>query len=317
MDHPAHPGGPALPTPRERFRGALLGLAAGEAMGAPAEFLTPEQILERFGVLTEMVGGGVYEVDPGESVDATDMMLCLAESLADVGGFDAEDVIERYRAWFESHPRHVSLTVRAALISYCAGTQLDLASRRAFEILGGPRAGNGSLIRCAPLGLRYSGDAQARHEISRRESSLTHFDRLAAWSCSAFNDLLAAAVHGDLAEEVPSIAASYDDEDLRVSTMLRDTLLMEPEEVRSSSFVLDTLQTALWTVLRSSDFEHAVTVAVNMGYDSCAVGAVTGALAGAVYGERGIPARWLAALRERERVAAVADRLADQTLGDA
>ncbi len=113
---------------------------------------------------------------------------------------------------------------------------------------------------------------------------------------------------------MPAIAATYDDEDLRVSAMLRDTLVMEPEEIRSSSFVLDTLQTALWTVLRSADFEHAVTVAVNMGHDSCAVGAVTGALAGAVYGEGGIPGRWLDTLRDRERVTAVADRLTDQAL---
>ena len=314
MDVPAHAGTPAAPTRRERFRGALLGLAAGEALGAPAEFLTPEQSLERHGVLTEMVGGGVYEVEPGETVDATEMMLCLAESMADVGAFDAEDVIGRYRAWFESHPRHVGLTVRAALISYCAGTHLDLASRRAFEILGGPRAGNGSLIRCTPLGLRYSGDAESRHEASRRDSTLTHFDRLAGWSCSAFNDLITAALHGDLAEEVPSIAATYDDEDLRVSATLRDTLVMEPEEVRSSSFVLDTLQTALWTVLRSTDFEHAVTLAVNMGRDASAAGAVTGALAGAVYGEAGIPERWLDQLQGRERIAAVAERLAEQSL---
>ena len=299
------------PTQRERFRGALVGLATGEAMGAPAEFLTAEQILDTYGVLTEMIGGGVYDLPPGESVDATEMMLCLAESLADTGEFDPEDVIARYRQWFESQPLHVSLTVRAALISYRAGTHWDLASRRAFEILGGPRAGNGSLIRCAPVGLAYCGDAVTRHAISLRESTLTHFDRLAGWTCAAFNDLISAALHGDLAAQVPDIAATIDDEDLRVSRMLRDTLVMEPEEVRSSSFVLDTLQTALWTVLRSADFEHAVTVAVNMGHDSCAVGAVTGALAGAVYGEGGIPSRWHEALRGRARIAAVADRLAD------
>ena len=305
------PAVPPTPSTRERFHGALLGLATGEALGAPAEFLTPEQILGTYGVLTEMIGGGVYDLPPGESVDATEMMLCLAESLADRGAFDAEDVIERYRQWFESRPRHVSLTVRAALISYRAGTHWDLASRRAFEILGGPRAGNGSLIRCAPVGLVYCGDAVTRHDTSLRESTLTHFDRLAGWACAAFNDLISAARHGDLAEQVPDIAATIDDEDLRVSRMLRETLAMEPEEVRSSSFVLDTLQAALWTVLRSTDFEHAVTRAVNMGHDSCAVGAVTGALAGAVYGEGGIPARWLQALRGRERIATVADRLAD------
>ena len=79
----------------------------------------------------------------------------------------------------------------------------------------------------------------------------------------------------------------------------------------SSSFVLDTLQTALWTVLHGADFEHAVTIAVNMGNDATAAGAVTGALAGAVYGESGIPARWLDALTVRDEVTAVADRLAD------
>jgi ADP-ribosylglycohydrolase len=97
--------------------------------------------------------------------------------------------------------------------------------------------------------------------------------------------------------------------------MLTDTLVAEPEELRSSSFVLDTLQTALWTVLHATTFEHAVCDAVNRGGDASAVGAVGGALAGAVYGETGIPPRWLAPLQGRARIAAVADRLADLALG--
>ena len=142
----------------------------------------------------------------------------------------------------------------------------------------------------------------------------THFDRLAGWSCAAFNDLLTAAIHGDLREQVPAIAATLDEEDKRVSTMLTDALVAEPEELRSSSFVLDTLQTALWTVLHAATFEHAVCAAVNRGGDANAIGAVGGALAGAVYGESGIPPRWLAPLQGRERIAAVADRLADLAL---
>ena len=221
-----------------------------------------------------MIGGGVYEVAPGEITDATEMMLCLAESLADNGRFEPEDIMARYGDWLASHPRHVSLTVRAALISYRSGTHWDVASRRAFEILGGPTAGNGSLIRCAPVGLLYSGDAPTRHEMSHRESTLTHFDRLAGWSCAAFNDLLMAALAGELAEEVPAIAHTFDDEDKRVSAVLRDTPAAEAEEIISSSFVLDTLQTALWMVLHGADFEHAVTMAVNMGNDATAAGAV-------------------------------------------
>ena len=295
---------------RDRFRGALLGLAAGDALGAPAEFLTAEQVVEKHGVITGMIGGGVYDVAPGEITDATEMMLCVAESLADNGRFEPEDIIARYAAWLESHPLHVSLTVRAALISYRSGTHWDVASRRAFEILGGPTAGNGSLIRCAPVGLLYSGHAAQRHEISLRESTLTHFDRLAGWSCAAFNDLVSAAFHGGLAHDVPAIASTFDDEDNRVAAVLRDTPAAEAEEIVSSSFVLDTLQTALWTTLHGADFEHAVTIAVNMGNDATAAGATTGALAGAMYGESGIPERWLDALTVRERVTTVADRLA-------
>ncbi len=296
---------------RDRFRGTLLGLAAGEALGAPAEFLTAEQVVENYGVISEMIGGGVYDVAPGEITDATEMMLCLASSLTDNAGFEPEDIMTRYAEWLESQPRHVSLTVRAALISYRSGTHWDVASRRAFEILGGPTAGNGSLIRSAPVGLLYATDAPTRHELSHRESTLTHFDRLAGWSCAAFNDLIAAALTGDLREEVPAIARTFEDEDKRVAAVLRDTPDAEAEEVVSSSFVLDTLQTALWTVLHGADFEHAVTIAVNMGNDATAAGATTGALAGAVYGESGIPARWIDALTVRDDVTAVADRLAD------
>src|SRR5674536_135304 len=96
---------------------------------------------------------------------------------------------------------------------------------------------------------------------------------------------------------------------------LREALEAEPEEVQSSTFVLDTLRTAVWSVLHTGTFEEAVCFAVNLGNDADTVGAVTGALAGAVYGETGIPPRWLAPLHGRERIAAVAERLADLALG--
>ena len=297
---------------RDRFRGALLGLAAGEALGEPADFLTAEQIQERFGVITEMIGGGCHDVAPGETTDATQMMLCLAQSLADVGGFDPEDIMHRYDGWFATHPRDVSLTVRTVLLSYRSGTQWDLASRRAFEILGSPAAGNGSLMRCAPIGLRYALDAEARSAYSQRESTLTHFERLAGWACVAFNDLIAAALAGELAERVPLIADTIDDEDKRVSAALREAVEAEPEEVQSSAYVLDTLRTALWAVLRTASFEEAVVLAVNLGNDADTVGAVTGALAGAAHGEAGIPKRWLDVLLVRDEAAALADRLAGQ-----
>ncbi|HOU28512.1 MAG TPA: ADP-ribosylglycohydrolase family protein [Thermoleophilia bacterium] len=294
---------------RDRFRGTLLGLAVGDALGAPAEFLTAEQVVEKYGVITEMLGGGVFDVAPGEVTDATEMMLCVAESLVAHGAFAPDDIMRRLAQWLDSRPYHVSLTVRAALISYRSGTPWDLASRRAYEILGGPTACNGSLIRCAPIALLYRADAATRLEVSLRESTLTHFDRLAGWSCAAFNDLVVAALHDRLLDELPAITRSFDDEDRRVAALLRDTPGAEVEEITSSAFVIDTLRTALWTVLNAADFEHAATIAVNLGNDATAAGAVTGALAGAVYGASGIPPRWLEGLAVRERVTGIADRL--------
>ena len=293
-----------------RFRGALLGLAVGEALGAPAEFLTSAQIVERFGVITDMLGGGCNDLAPGETMDATEMMLCLAESLADSGDFEPEDIMQRYSAWFAASPRDVSLTVRTAMLSYRAGTHWDVASRRAFEILGSPSAANGSIMRTAPIGLRFLNDAEQRRDCSQRESMLTHFDRLAGAACAALNDVLAAAVRGELAAALPELADHYDEEDRRVSATLREAVDSEPEEILSSAYVLDTLRTALWAVLRSASFEDALCLTVNLGNDADTVGAVAGALAGAVYGEAGIPERWLQPLTVRTRVTTAADRLA-------
>jgi ADP-ribosyl-[dinitrogen reductase] hydrolase len=197
------------------------------------------------------------------------------------------------------------------MLSYRAGTPWDLASRRAFEILGSPTAPNGSIMRTAPIALRYVEDDERRREVSKRESTLTHFDRLAGAACAVFNDLLAAAVHDQFPARLEAIAASYEDEDRRVSATLREAMDAEPEEIQSSTFVLDTMRAALWAVLRSASFEDAVCLTVNLGDDAETPGAVAGGPAGAGYGEAAIPARWLEQLLLRDRVAAVADRLAE------
>lgn len=302
---------------RGRFRGVLLGLAVGEALGAPAGFCTALQIRERYGVITEMLGGGRCNLTPGETSDTTDMTLCLAESLADTGEFAAEDIMTRYLRWFDGCPCDVGLVVRTVLLSVRSGTHWDLASRRAYEILGASTGGNGSLMRCAPVGLRYWQNSDERRRVSHRESTLTHFDRLAGWACVGFNDLLAAAIDGDLKASVVGIARSLDEEDRRVSAALREALEAEAEEIQSSVSVLDTLLAALWAVLHTGTFEEALCFAVNLGGDADTTAAVTGALAGAVYGEDGIPARWLAALEVRGRSAAVAERLLELALLDA
>jgi ADP-ribosyl-[dinitrogen reductase] hydrolase len=299
------------PTLRERYAGTLLGHAVGDALGAPAEYLSPQQIVERWGVLTEMVGGGPHGLAPGETTFATQMTLCLAESLVTQKRFDPEDVVRRYLAWFADGPKDVSLTVRTALLSLRAGTSIDLASRRAYEILGSATAGNGSLARCSPIALLCRSDPDAALDISLRESGLTHFDRMAGWACAAFNQLVVAALGGRLRSALLPVAKSLDEEDARVSAALREAAVAEPEEIHSSAAVLDTLRAGIWCTIHAHSFEEAVITAVNLGNDADTTGAVAGALAGAHFGERAIPPRWLDLLDVRQEVTAAAEGLAD------
>jgi len=312
-DHsPTPSAGAVAALPRDRFRGALLGLAVGDALGAPAEFLTPAQVRDRWGVLAEMVGGGCHEVRPGEGSDATEMMLELAESLATHTDFDPEDVVARYRAWFAAGPRDVSLTTRTVMLVLAAGTPWDLASRRAYEVLGFPTAGNGSVMRCAPIALRFAADPTARRRVSLRESTITHYDFLAGWSCVALNELIVAAMADRLEESLPAIVAALEPDDSRVAATIRDAVEAEAEEIHAAAFVLDSLGAAVWAVLHTSSFEGALVEIVNRGGDCDTVGAVAGALAGARYGASAIPARWLETLVVRERVTALADALAER-----
>jgi ADP-ribosyl-[dinitrogen reductase] hydrolase len=299
------------PTERERYRGVLLGLACGDALGAPADYLSPEQIAGRWGVLAEMVGGGCHDVAAGEATDATDMTLCLAESLADRGEFDPEDVVRRYLEWFSSCPKDVNLTMRTALLSIRSGISLDMASRRAHEILGSPSAGNGSLSRCSPIALLYRHDREIIRDVSLRESGLTDFDRLAGWVCAAYNELIDAALDGKLRSRVLGVAAEFGEEDARVTAVINEAVIAEPEEIYSSANALDTLRAAVWCTVHARSFEEAVVTAVNLGNDADTTGAVTGALAGAHFGEGSIPPRWLEVMPVRSRAAALADRLAD------
>jgi ADP-ribosyl-[dinitrogen reductase] hydrolase len=297
-----------------RCRGSLLGLAVGDALGAPAEFLTADQVAQRWGVLAEMVGGGCHDCAPGEVTDDTEMMLCLAESMASLGRFDAEDVMSRYVAWFDSDPNDVGITVRTVMLGVKSGTRWDAAARRAHEVLGRMTAGNGSLMRTAPVALRFVNEPQRRVAVALAESALTHFDQLAGWACVALGELIAAAIAGELRERLPAIAAALRDDEPRVAAVLATATQSAREEVAASGYVLDTLRASLWAVFGSSSFEDALIRAVNLGDDADTVGAVAGALAGALYGETAIPDRWTRVLSVRERVLLAADRLAGLAL---
>ncbi len=299
----------------DRGRGALLGLAVGDALGGPVEFMSREDIVHKRGrPVREMIGGGWLNLQPGETTDDTAMARALAESLAARAGFDADDVARRYLAWLGTGPKDVGNITRLALKGWQAGLTLPNAALGAHRQLGGKSAGNGTIMRCAPLALRYIYDERRLLDASRDDALITHFDAEATTGSMALN-LLIYHLCRDVppAEAVKVVAERLQREPkaaLTVPTLLSaSTPNVDSRRLATTGYVLDTLRIVVWALLAHETFEDCVAAAVNCGGDADTQGAVAGALAGARWGYRAIPARWLAPLHGHTELLALADQL--------
>jgi ADP-ribosyl-[dinitrogen reductase] hydrolase len=292
----------------DRYRGALLGLACGDALGTTLEFRPPGS----FSKITDMVGGGPFGLRAGEWTDDTSMALCLAESLLVRSGFDPVDQLERYVRWWREG--HLSSTgecfdiggqTREALVSFERDPTAEPAAPDP------DRAGNGSIMRLVPVPLFYSTELQAAIEYSGRSSRTTHPAPRAVDACRYLGALLASAANGveqekllddgfwhwgSLHPEIEEIAAG--------SFKRRD-----PPEIKGSGYVVRSLEAALWALHRSGSFRHGALLAVNLGEDADTTGAVYGQIAGTIYGERNIPQEWREKLALHDLIRGMADGL--------
>jgi ADP-ribosyl-[dinitrogen reductase] hydrolase len=286
----------------------MLGLAAGDALGTTLEFKPPGT----FSPVSDMVGRGPFGLEPGEWTDDTSMALCLAESLVACRGFDPSDQMKRYvRWWREGHLSptgecfDIGNTVRAAL------TRFEVTGELFSGTADRESAANGSIMRLAPVPLAFAADMRLAIQRSGESSRTTHGAPRPVDACRYLGALIAAAATGaskvDLLDERfwrwgelhPEI-----EEIARGSFKRR-----EPPEIRGSGFVVRTLEAALWALYKSVSFEEGALLAVNLGEDADTTGAVYGQLAGAVYGESGIPMRWRERLALREVIEDLAERL--------
>ena len=293
----------------DRARGALLGLAVGDALGATLEF-EPRDAHPHH---TEMLGGGPFILAPGQWTDDTAMALALADSLLAAreqgvpSGFDPDDLARRFVVWW----RHGDYS--------CTGSCFDIGMTTAaalarFEQTGDPYAGsfnprdagNGSVMRVAPVALFTLNDAGAADRIARDQSRVTHGAPQAVGACAFLVQLLREAIQGDADVLRPRDWAG----DAVIRDIAAGLWRNKPRsDIRSTGFVIDTLEAALWSIGSTNSFEDALVLAVNLGGDADTVGAVTGQLAGALYGATAIPERWLTPLAWRDKIAATADQL--------
>jgi ADP-ribosylglycohydrolase len=304
---------------RERYHGCLLGLAAGDALGTTLEFAAPGT----FTPITDMIGGGPFQLAEGEWTDDTSMALCLGESLLACGGFDVHDQMDRYRRWYREG--YMSSTGQCFDIgnTVCRAIQ-------AFEATGEPisgstdpqTAGNGSIMRLAPIPLFFLQDPETALKRSRDSSKTTHGAPAAVDACESLGCLLIGALQG--AEKAELLRADFSPTEAwqpgrlcePVQAIIQGSYKAKvPPQVRGTGFVVDSLEAALWAFSESSSYEEGALLAVNLGDDADTTGAVFGQLAGAYYGAHAIPAQWRERLAQRDMIEGMADRLHD-AIGD-
>lgn len=316
------------PSTLDRAKGCLVGLAAGDALGGPLEFMSREQIRIKHGLVRDFLGGGWLGLRPGQGTDDTAMATALAESLVDKGGFDAGDAAARYVEWLRSEPLDVGHTTRRALAWLADGGDLESASRTAHEQGEHKSAGNGTVMRCAPLAVRYRRDRGRLVDASLADARITHYDRRAGSGSACLNLLLAMTLDdavprgpgGRPADLLPRVSEALEPYGDRVDDLLPRRLggdgpqrfYDDGDAPPATGYVVDTLRAALWAWTTTDSFEACLVRAVNLGDDADTVGAVAGALAGAWYGLGGVPERWLDRLEARSRMVWLAGRLAAQ-----
>lgn len=286
---------------RDRCRGALIGLAVGDALGAAVEFQAPGS----FAPVTGFRDGGPHGLAAGEWTDDTSMALALADSIA-VVGWDLTDQAERYVHWWRTGAYSVNgrcfdigIATRSALSKYLVCRD-PLASGDPAE----SASGNGSLMRLAPVPIRFVDCyPQDLEQLSRRaeESSLsTHPSEQCRSACRYLATVLAALMQGEDRRTVlaPDWAALRKLHQLRPLHPLilnvaqgsyRDK---QPPAIQGSGWVVKSLEAALWAFHRAASFEEAVLNAVNLGDDADTTGAICGQLAGAYWGESQILESW-------------------------
>lgn len=302
----------------DRVRGALLGLAVGDALGTTLEFQPPGT----FEPIDDMVGGGPFALAPGHWTDDTSMALCLAESLVACDGFDARDQLSRYVRWWRDG--HHSSTGSCFDIG---GTVRDALER--FEQTGQPwcgsthprSAGNGSLMRLAPVVLHFADDPEMAVVRAADSSRTTHGARECVDACRYFAALLLGALQGGAKDEI--LAADYEPVPglwksaplaPRVAAIAAGSFReRHPPAIRGTGYVVDCLEAALWAFHHGATFRDGALLAVNLGDDADTTGAVFGQIAGAHFGESGIPAAWRQRIAKGEAIRDLADRLAHRT----
>ena len=307
----------------EHAQGTLIGLAVGDALGTTLEFqaiAAPPFPQLATGPHHSVTGGGPFALNPGQVTDDTQMACALLESLVQKNWFTASDAARRYIEW-SKWAFDIGGQTSAALGEIASGALPAVAGKTVWEQRGKDAAGNGSLMRTAPIGVVFSADGLLRREASVNDSASTHFDPRCQLACAAYNGAIARAVRGDsvpataildaaeselaaaswyLVRTWPDIKSEIEIAFMRLSDDLAAARGPDPglytDELhlhRHQGFVRVAFRLALWELVHAPSFEAGLVDVVNRGGDADTNGAIAGALLGAYHGFDAIPRGWV------------------------
>ena len=275
----------------DRQLGAMLGLAVGDALGAPVEFC----LRDDFDAVTDMCSGGYFDLPAGAWTDDTAMSLALYFSLKKYHGLNAEHLLGEFYEWmangkYSSTGKSVGIGQNTFWVLSEFGRNRTLRAERHNT----KADGNGSLMRLAPVAVLFSDDKEMAINIASEQSRTTHASDIAAQACEFSCHILVDLINGAPWEK--AIAEAPDLTELTIITS-GYWQTKSREQISSSGYVLDTLEATLWCVEHSQSFDEAVLLAANLGDDADTVAAVTGQFAGARYGLSAINPSWVEAVR--------------------
>jgi ADP-ribosyl-[dinitrogen reductase] hydrolase len=279
-------------TQRDRAIGCFIGLAVGDALGAPVEF----KEVGEFVPVTDYRAGGAFRLPEGYWTDDTSMALCLADSIIEHSEIREFDILERFSRWYKLGENSsigrcfdIGNTTRRSLERFLAAGKYTPAEDDFYE------AGNGSIMRFAPVAVRWFRDYDQLMDASRRQCITTHGARICMLSCAELAVICSEAIQGkDVMTDLRQFA--------------KDCLGSVP----NTGYVLDTMIAAKWAVGSTDNFNDAVLAAANLGGDADTIAAVAGQIAGAVYGVSGIRQDWIERLYDNQRLLDIATQLYEQ-----
>lgn len=303
----------------DKMKSGIIGFAVGDALGVPVEFLNRESLQRR--PLKEMIGYGSHSVPEGTWSDDTSLMIATMDSINENGDVDFEDIMYKFTEWV-NYAKYtatdelfdIGISTSKAISNFQRGKKATNCGTKGIN-----ENGNGSLMRVLPFVyyLKFSNFSEEEKTILiNQASALTHAHEISQLGCKIYADYVTLLLDGvdkvkalDLLKEI-DYNKYYSNDSIKVYQRILkgDLKLLDIDQIKSSGYVVDSLEASLWCTIKNDTYKDAVVSAVNLGEDTDTIGAITGSMNGIIYGKNNIPERWLNKLKKKDYLEELSDQ---------